>query len=122
MNRRDEIRREIEAVLDDMTEEAGVGVSRAPAPEDVVPPVVEEPAEHDHLAHGMVTFSQWGEDEDGNLVALDPERFGFWDLEAEEKARAEELAGHAGHGGHGGDEEHAHDAPPTRKRRSKPDH
>ena len=118
MNRREEIRREIEAVLDDMTEEAGVGVSRAPAPEEVVPPAAEEPAEH---AHGMVTFSQWGEDEDGNLVALDPERFGFWDLEAEEKARAEERAGHGGHGGDGGDEGHAHDAPPKRKRRSKPD-
>lgn len=135
MNGRDELRREIESVLDDMTEEAGAGVSRAPEPDEVVPPVVEEAGSHDHVGHGMVTFSQWGAGDDGELVALDPGRFGLWDPEVEERERAARLeGGMALHGegmphdaepphdeGHGHGEGHGDEPakPPRRKGRAR---
>ena len=106
MDRREELRREIDALLEELADEGGIGVARAPEPQEVLPPVVEEADAHGHGHAHMVTFSTWEDDEDGNLVEVDPGRFGRYDPEVDEKREppVEEThgEGHAegGHGGH----------------------
>lgn len=118
MSRREDLRREIEAVLDELTDESGTGVSRAPEPEPVVEPVVEEADAHGH-AH-MVTFPMWADDEEGNLVEIDPGRFGRYDPEVDEvRPEPQEPGGEHVTEPHGGGHEPPSGGarPPKRTRR-----
>ena len=117
MDERDDLRREIEEVLDEMTDEAGIGIARSPSPEPLPAAPEEAPDPHGHGHAGMITFGAWEDDEEGNLVEGDPGRFGRYDPDAErppDGTPAEHAdAPHAG-GGHAPPAE-----PPTRRPRAR---